>query len=67
MRTSAKAKGSADRTVQELIEIKKLLILDLMSRGVKPKQIAKMLDVDPGQFSRMYPMREIIGKFKKPE
>jgi hypothetical protein len=58
---------AADPVIQELFEIKKLLILDLMSRGVKPKQIAKMLDVDAGNFSRMYPMREIIGKPKNPE
>lgn len=63
---SKPSKGT-DPVVQELLEIKKLLILDLMSRGIKPRQIAKILDVDAGNFSRIYPMREIIGKAKKPE
>jgi hypothetical protein len=52
----------ADPVVRELDEIKKLLILDLFSRGVKPNQIAKILGVDKGNFSRAYPMREILGK-----
>ena len=54
-----------DPSARELTEIKKLLILDLMSRGVKPAQIAKILDVDSGNFSRMYPMRKIMGTPKK--
>jgi hypothetical protein len=62
---SKRSKGAeSDPTVRELVAIKKLLILDLMSRGVKPKQIAKILGVDAGNFSRTYPMREIVGKTK---
>lgn len=57
----------SDPTLRELSEIKKLLILDLMSRGVKPRQIAKILAIDPGRFSRLYPLREIIGKSKNAE
>ena len=55
----------SDPAVRELSDIKKLLILDLLSRGVKQSQIAKMLSVDKGNFSRMYPMRGILGKAKK--
>jgi len=54
-----------DPLVRELAEIKKLLILDLFVREVKPRQIAKMLGVDAGNFSRMYPMRGILGKPSK--
>lgn len=56
---------NADPSLKELIEIKKLLILDLLSRGVKPIQVAKMLGIDPGNFSRMYPTRGILGRPKK--
>jgi hypothetical protein len=55
----------ADPSVRELIEIKKLLILDLLSRDVKPGQIAKILGVDAGNFSRLYPTRKIMGSPKK--
>ena len=54
-----------DPAVRELSEIKKLLILDLLSREVKLSQIANILGVDPGNFSRMYPVRAIMGKSKK--
>ena len=55
----------SDPLIRELSDIKKLLILDLLSRGVKPIQVAKMLGVDQGNFSRMYPMRRILGNAKK--
>jgi hypothetical protein len=51
-----------DPSIRLLSDIKGLLILDLFTRGVKPNQIAKVLDIDPGAFSRAYPMREILGK-----
>jgi len=54
-----------DPSVRELIEIKKLLILDLLSRDVKPGQIAKILGVDAENVSRLYPARKIIGSPKK--
>ena len=37
----------------------------ISARGVTQSQIAKMLGVDQGNFSRMYPMRGILGKAKK--
>ena len=55
----------ADPVVRELSDINKLLILDLLSRGVKRSQIAKMLGVDQGNFSRTYPTRGIFGKANK--
>jgi transcriptional regulator len=63
MSRRSKAQES-DPSVRELVEIKKLVILDMMSRGIKQSQIAKMLGVDPGNFSRMYPMKGIISKSK---
>ncbi len=56
-----------DPNIRLLSDIKGLLILDLFTRGVKPNQIAKVLDIDPGAFSRAYPMREILGKTGKKE
>lgn len=63
----AKRLKSADPVVTELVEVKKLLILDLLSRGVKQSQVAKMLGVDQGNISREYPMRGILGKAKRPK
>jgi hypothetical protein len=54
-----------DPVVRGLADIKKLLILDLFTRGVSQSQIAKMLGVDKGNFSRAYPMRGILGKSNK--
>jgi transcriptional regulator len=59
--------SESDPVVRELCDVKKLLILDLLSRGVKQAQIAKMLGVDKGNFSRMHPLRAILGKPKKSE
>jgi hypothetical protein len=64
MSTRPKAR-EVDPFVRELIEIKKLLILDLLSRDVKPGQIAKILGLDAGNFSRLYPARKIMGSPKK--
>jgi hypothetical protein len=62
---SSRSDKQADPVVRELSKIKDLLILDLFTRGVQPVQIAKMLGVDAGNFSREYPMRKILGKPKK--
>ena len=60
----AKRSKTTDPVVGELVDIKKLLILDLLSRGLKQSQVAKMLGVDQGNFSREFPMRGILGKPK---
>jgi DNA-binding MarR family transcriptional regulator len=41
----------------ELADIKKLLILKLMSDGIPQSQIATILKIDPGNLSRMVPAR----------
>jgi DNA-binding NarL/FixJ family response regulator len=47
------------KIIQLLEEIKKLAILDLITRGVQGKDIAAVLGVDPGTISRIVPARRI--------
>jgi hypothetical protein len=46
---------SDDPVVQELIDIKRLLIFQLMVAGVQQAQIAAALQVDAGTVSRLVP------------
>ena len=43
--------------LEPLEEIKRLLILGLMSQGVKGKDIATMIETDPAVISRMLPKK----------
>lgn len=47
--------ASDDPIVQELTDIKRLLILGLMVSGVQQMQIATALQVDAGTVSRLVP------------
>lgn len=58
-----KAKGSSD-VHNELIDIKRLLILKLLTDGITQAQIAATLGIDPANLSRLLPAR--IAKAKKP-
>lgn len=51
-----KVKGSSD-VHNELVDIKKLLILKLLADGVSQTQIATALGMDPGNLSRLVPAR----------
>lgn len=46
----------------ELIDIKKLLILKLLSEGITQGQIAGTLGIDQGNLSRMLPAKLAKGK-----
>lgn len=49
-----------DRQIAKTIEdIKKLLILDLIARGVQGKDIAQVLGVDKSTITRIVPARKI--------
>jgi hypothetical protein len=49
-----------DKKVAELLEdVKKLLILDLVTKGVQSKNIAHALGVDNAVISRIAPARKI--------
>jgi predicted XRE-type DNA-binding protein len=45
---------AADRTHEELVAIKKLLILGLMRSGASQRQIASALGVNQSQVSRLF-------------
>lgn len=44
--------------LEPLEEIKRLIILGLINQGVKGKDIAAMLEVDPAMVSRMMPSKK---------
>lgn len=46
---------NADTLLQEMRDVKMLLILQLLNAGVKQKQIALMLGVSDATMSRMLP------------
>lgn len=50
------------KTNQLLEDIKKLILIDLISRGLQGKYIASVLGVDPAIISRMVPSRLIKKK-----
>ena len=52
------------KIIQELEAIKRLLILDLITRGVQGKSIAAVLGVDPAVISRIVPARQ-LKKYSK--
>ena len=51
-----------DPVADELVSIKRLLVLQLVTSGVQGKDIAKTLGVDPSVVSRLVPTRKV----KKP-
>jgi hypothetical protein len=51
-----------DDTLKELQDIKKLLVLLLLDRGVKAGAIAEVLGMDPGNFSREFPAKKLTAK-----
>ena len=53
------------KELKELVTIKKLLVLLLLSANVQASSIAKLLDMDKTAFSKMYPARELLPKRKK--
>jgi len=64
--------GNGDRTTRkdkrELLElqaIKKLLVLQLLKADVQAASIAKLLDMDKGDFSKMFPARELLARHKR--
>lgn len=57
-----KIKASSD-VHGELIDIKKLLMLKLLSEGITQAQIAATLGIDPGNLSRILPAK--LAKAKK--
>jgi hypothetical protein len=50
--------------LKELHDIKRLLVLQLLSQGVQANAIADLLEMDRGDFSRAFPMRKLLAKKK---
>lgn len=48
-----------DKFIKILEEIKKLLILDLITKGIQGKDIAQVLGVDKSTIARIVPSRKI--------
>ena len=55
-----------DKQLQELVSIRKLLVLGLLRSGLTQKQVAAALDMDRSQVSRMYPAGTLRELSKKP-
>jgi len=49
---------------QQLEDIKKLLVLQLLNSGVSANTIAGLLEVDPANFSREFPVKKLLKKTK---
>jgi predicted transcriptional regulator len=46
--------NTADKQIVALLEdIKRLIVLDLIDRGVQGKRVAKVLNIDPAAVSRI--------------
>ncbi len=52
----------ADKELEELEDIKKLLVLDLLNQGIQAGALADLLEMDPGDFSRMFPVRKLLKR-----
>jgi hypothetical protein len=47
--------------LEELEKIKKLLVLQLLKSGVTANSLATLLNMDPGEFSRKFPVKKLLG------
>jgi DNA-binding transcriptional ArsR family regulator len=54
-----KKKEWTDPVLKELSDIKKLAIFFLLKTGVKAGDLAEIIEMDRGNFSRMIPKRKI--------
>ena len=48
-----------DPTLKELENIKRLLILMLLKAGASQGEVARALQMDQGNFSRLFPSRKV--------
>jgi len=57
--TAGRDKRELEQISEQLEQIKRLMIVQLLASGVQSAHIAKALDVHPSGISRMVPVREI--------
>jgi hypothetical protein len=53
-----------EKELEELQKIKKLMVLQLLTQGIQANAIAELIEMDPGDFSRMFPVRKLVGQKK---
>ena len=49
---------------EQLEDIKKLLVMQLLNSGVSASSIAALLGMDPADFSRAFPVRKLLKESK---
>ncbi len=54
-----------DQRLNELVAIKKLLVLALLKSGLTQAQVAGALEIDRSQISRMFPKGTLTGLGRK--
>ncbi len=52
----------AERELEELQTIKKLLVLQLLNQGIPADGLANLLGMDRADFSRIFPVRKLLPK-----
>ncbi len=52
-------KKSSEQKMDQLEQIKRLIILGLIKDGIQGKDIAKVLNVDPATITRIVPSRQL--------
>lgn len=50
----------AEAELRELQAIKKLLVLDLLNKGIQAQSLAWLVEMDPADFSRMFPVKKLL-------
>ena len=63
LKPRAESTQNTEEILEELLLIRRLLILQLLNDGMSGNSIAKFISMDQGNFSRMYPTRGV--QFKK--
>ncbi len=51
---------SDEKILKELQDIKKLVVLRLLDSGFQAGTLAELLEMDPGAFSRMFPVKRLL-------
>lgn len=50
---------------EQLEDIKKLLVLQLLYTGVSAVSLATLLEMDPADFSRAFPVKKLLKRTKQ--
>jgi hypothetical protein len=53
------------KELKELQNIKKLLVLQLLVSGIPANEIARIIDIHPTDFSKMFPARKLLKNVRR--